>query len=57
MQSNMTDILTGGRGCAQIVTDTYHLIKPAADEDDALWHIGSIDNGYEYAQLNQVSTL
>ena len=34
---------------AQIVTDTYTSIKADADQDNAIWQIGSIDDGYQCA--------
>lgn len=31
----------------QIITDTYNNIKEDANQDNAIWHIGSIDDGYQ----------
>lgn len=35
----------------QIITSTYNSIKADADLDNTVWHIGSIDDGYQCALL------
>ncbi|KAK9812205.1 hypothetical protein WJX73_004025 [Symbiochloris irregularis] len=46
LRTLMDQFLDGGR-LLQIINETYTEIKPAADYDNTVWHIGSIDDGYQ----------
>ena len=47
--------LTCSHIMVQIITDTYNKIKTDANQDNAIWHIGSIDDGYQCVPASHFS--